>query len=209
MTVARTFLKCSLYLMLFTLSGCAHLFMMKTPEENLLDLENGTVAAVISGCELHYTKVNLFQADTTGSTSCTVGWESPEGNTAIFRGYTSIAFIKPGIYEFGGFQSIIYSHPTTQRVSYFEEKDTPSLFKSFSVKGGEVIYIGDLLIDTTASKQLVRSIQFKYFDYRKSGSFGKELAKYDVLLDKLENRLVDFKPEVKAARDLFPVLEMQ
>lgn len=209
MTLARTFLKYSLYLlMLFSLSGCAHLFMTKTPEENLLDLENGTVAAVISGCGIRSKQVNLFRADAIKYTSCTLMWRSQEGNSATLDGYPSIDFVKPGIYEFAGFYGTVYDYATTTRVSYIE-KDTSSLFKSFSVKGGGVIYIGDFIIDNTGSKRLVHSIQFRYSDYRKSGSFGKKLAKYDVLLDKLENRLIDFKPEVKAARDLFPVLETQ
>lgn len=60
MAVVRIFLKCFLYLMLFNLAGCANFFMMKTLEENLLDLENGAVAAVISGCGLLYAKLNFF-----------------------------------------------------------------------------------------------------------------------------------------------------
>lgn len=208
MAVFRTFLKCFLYGMLFNLSGCAHFFMGKTPQENLLDLENGTVAAVISGCELRYKEVNLILSDEIKSTECMVMWGSQEGNIATLKGYISITFVKPGVYEFAGFYGIVYNYPRTSNISYIE-KDTPSLFKSFSVKGGEVIYIGDFLIDITSSKQLVRSTQFRYFDYRKTGGFGKKLAKYNVLLDKLENKLVDFRPEVKAAQKLFPVLDSE
>lgn len=178
-------------LLSLTLASCV------TPKQNLENLQNGTVAAVISGCTLKYRTNNYILKDTDEVTSCSVGWGS--NREVRFDGYTDINFVRPGTYEFksfmGSFNSSHYSYTRT---------DSPSMFSNFSVQGGEVIYIGHLGVDARDSRRILRA--FNYFD-RHEMAVNLLNKKYPSLVDKLEKRQVEMKEEAKLVRDLVPFLE--
>jgi len=100
----------------FILSGCIHI---KTPEENLKDLENGTVAAVVSGCSFIFIQERFLLPDKEDENTCGVRWKTESGETVYFHGYHSVKFITPGTYEFSEFTGDIdpraYIYITTEK----------------------------------------------------------------------------------------------
>ena len=188
------------FLAAMSLCSCVHL---KSPQENLADLENKTVAAVISGCTLKYKTNNTFLPDTDTSHSCSVNWSSGPNNTISLEGYTSITFLAPGTYKFSGVYADLYDR---RYISYHRDEGEPSIFTDFSVQGGEVIYIGDFLIDLRKTKSFLHAT--KPVEYYSNEYLMKVLSRnYPTIANKIERRLVRTRPEFKYARSLLPILE--
>ncbi len=182
-----------------TLSSCMH---SKTPEENIKDLNNETVALVISGCAFKYKTNNILFSDTEKDSFCTTYWKSDSGNSISLRGYSNINFILPGTYELNGFNGFIDSRTS---IVYNKKDDAPSLFTSFTVKGGEVVYIGDFEMNTVETKLVLQSIKPFYY---KMSTVTKYLGKYyPSLTGRIESRHVRIKPEFEFMRDYMPVIE--
>ena len=188
-----------------TLSSCIH---SKSLEENLSDLRTGQAAIVISGCTGEYRENNLIFSNKDHSPPCTTNWKSALGEGISLSGYSSLNFIPPGTYEFNGFYFSTYDD---RYFTYTVTDNAPSIFTKFSVKGGEVVYIGNFNIDARGSKQILRAIRpTSYVDT--SVSVMKRLHPLYFnsetnLEKKFTRRLVTLKPEAKMVRDLFPVLE--
>ena len=181
------------------LSSCAHI---KTPEENIKDLNNGTVALVISGCDFKYKTNNIILSDTEEDSYCTTYWKSDNGNSISLRGYSNINFILPGTYELSGFNGYIDSRTS---IVYNKKDEAPSLFTSFTVEGGEVIYIGDFEMNTVETKLVLQSIKPVYYKMTTNTEYlGKY---YPSLTGRLENRYVEMKPEFEFIRDYMPIIE--
>ncbi len=193
----------SIIFIMSSLSGCFH---FRSPKENLAEFYAGNLAVVISSCEMKGEfKAFFFMDATSRNTRCDVKWRQVGGNgesvTFSYRKPT-LKFIEPGTYRFS------YIGGSTQeiRYSYTREENSPSMLTDFTVKGGEVIYIGSMLFDTFNSKIVLQSIKpFHYkLDYIKKTAFGEE---YSILKPKLQNRLVRLKDSAKLIRDNLPVIE--
>lgn len=181
------------------LSSCVHI---KTPEENIRDLDNRATALVISGCEFKYKTNNILLQDTEKVSFCTTYWESKNGNEVSFRGYSNINFITPGTYEFTGISGYISSQESQ---FYNKPKESPSILTSFTVEGGDVIYIGDIEFNTINSKYVLQSIEPVYY---KMDYISKYLAKrYPTLTSRLQKRHIKMKPEMEFVRDYIPSIE--
>ena len=192
----KIIVKLSIFLLL-ALSSCAH---KKTPEENLSDLNNKTVAVVISGCKLNHENY-WFSKSREATHGCSIFWKKvgQKSDELRFSGYTSINFIEPGTYEFYGFCG-----PGVSGVHYeYNKKDKhPSIFTNFSVKGGEIVYIGNFFIDVTKSKLILQAITPVYY---KTDTIP--LGKYGVLADKIQKRHVKLKDSAKFVKKYVPVIE--
>lgn len=164
-----------------------------TPKENLENLEKGNVAAVISGCMIKFRERNLILKNSDATTLCEVGWGYKENNR--FSGYTDINFVRPGTYKFESFNGLNL---------YYRRGESPSMFSNFSVKGGEVIYIGHLVADIRESNRILQA--FKYFDMHQK-AIDLLNKKYPSLVDKLEVRPVAITKEARFVRDMIPMLD--
>ena len=158
MKTLRIFSKVMFFVYLIsTLSSCVH---MKSPEENLSELRSGQAALVASGCSAEFTEQNIIFANKDESTSCTTYWRSSSGERISLSSYNSLAFVTPGTYEFDGFLFFIDS---SRYYYYDKKKDSPSMFTNFTVKGGEIAYIGDFKIDLRKTKKILYAIRPVYY----------------------------------------------
>jgi len=168
----------------------------------MLAFKTGKVAAVISGCRLEVVEHNLIFPNKSYLINCTAKWQRLSGGAvASFDGEHDIAFIPPGTYRFksfsGNFEDRDYSYYTQNKDSLF--------LTDFSVNGGDVVYIGNLFIDTTGTKQLLHSLTPVYY----KGSVIKNWLgnNYLGLVHKLKNKDIAFNGRAKIARKWFPMLD--
>jgi hypothetical protein len=179
------------------LIGCLHI---KTPAENLQDLRDGKVGAVITGCS-YYTE-NNSQID------CSTEWRS--GDTYVFfTGYDVIKFIKPGTYKFNGYTMLEIGYPYNIHRSYKPKKSNPNIISDFTINPGEVIYIGKLEVDTRKTRILIHAMSIWHFKKENQlKNFKKYFPQYfndNFQLDYKE-RFIGLTPTAIAAKAI-PVLE--
>ena len=180
------------------LIGCAHI---KTPAENLQDLKDGKVGAVISGCS-YYTAKNR-QID------CKTKWES--GDTFVsFNGYDVIKFLKPGTYSFNGYTAFEIDYPNQIWYGYTPKKGDSKIITDFTIDPGQVIYIGELEVDSRKTKVLIHAMSIKAIKKKEKQLeyFKKIFPQYfndNFQLDYKE-RFIGLTPTAKAAKAI-PVLE--
>ncbi|MEK6734413.1 MAG: hypothetical protein AABY27_04820 [Pseudomonadota bacterium] len=197
---------------LFLLIGCVH---VPTPAENISSLERGEVAAIISGCELMYIEHNMILKNEERTASCTTEWRKYKNeNNKEFNskwgsvgldGYTSIQFVEPGDYNFYGIYADLGARVS---VSYYNSSGKPSNFLTdITVKGGEVIYIGDFVFDTRETNLIMHSLDMKYYvlDYYKNDFLPRK--GYASIAKKIQKRHVVISDGLKFVREYMPVLE--
>jgi hypothetical protein len=196
-SILKKFTKQTLFLLLigFNLVAC------KTPQENLQDLKEKKVAAVISGCRF---------TDGDKKSSCETKWRLVNDLSQVyyaghrFVGYTSVTFIPPGTYTF--YNMCAYS--SDKLFCYTRGWDKPSMLTNFTVSGGEVVYIGDFEIDISKTRLMIHAIKpfyakdntvylKKYFP-----TYFNDESNFDI-----QDRVVSLTPIVKFAKKYIPMIE--
>ncbi|MFQ3307634.1 MAG: hypothetical protein ACI8ZF_000894 [Candidatus Midichloriaceae bacterium] len=206
-------------ILLLILPSCAT--YKKTPEQNMLDFKEGRVGAVISGCRAQHfdyplfsRKLELLQIPCHASwrnfeynkknikKSLHSHWNPFEADTATFYGFMNIQFLEPGTYRFLEFSASL----DTSRYVAYSSKDKSSIFTDFTVKAGEVIYIGDLFVDLAKSTKLVlHSFSMRYY---KLDNIQID-KKYAELEYKIQNRYVTLTESAAFAKKYIPILVLQ
>ena len=201
----------SLIVLSFTLTSCFG--PIRTPEYNIKDLEERKVGAVISGCKSKYnTHPMFFMPEKIEEKYCSTSWynigdykQDPKtyANDSIdFKGYYNINFVKPGTYRLIGFSGDMDD-------SYYfswrgKKGKDPLFFTDFNVTAGEVIYIGNFLIDRTKTKLILHSIEPVYYKTE-----PWQFKSYDVLKNKVKNRYVKRTNLASFAKKNIPILETE
>ena len=178
-----------LILILFFIASCA-----KTNNNgSVANLENHAMAAVISGCTYTYEGHFIVPIDT--KRSCTTTWENINGNKININGPTNLVFVEPGTYEFVGYHS-----DTSPRSSYTKYPNTLSIFNKFSIKSGEVIYIGHFNVDSRKTKFALQSMFFSQKETLVEDYLNKF---YPTLINRMKSLPITFSQEAENVRKIF------
>ncbi len=138
---------------IFILSSCAH---SNDKNSNILSIENESMAAIVSGCTYDYQTKFITTVDS--RQECIATWKNIDnGDVFYIKGYNNIRFVKPGIYEF-----ISYKSKPPQKSSYTKRPNALSIFSKVNINAGEVLYIGNLNVNSKKSVHVLESMSFSY-----------------------------------------------
>lgn len=175
---------------IFILSSCSHIH---NKNDNISSVENKTKAAVISGCSYDYLSKFIVTADS--KQPCITTWKNIEtGDQFSTSGYDSINFIAPGIYEFIGYKSKL-----TNRSSYTKRPKALSVFSKLNIKGGDVVYIGHLNVN---SKKTVSVLDSMSFYQNKEEAIKYLQSVYPTLVNKINYTPITFSKEAQMVKDV-------
>ena len=114
------------------------------------------MAAIVSGCTYDYQSKFITTVDS--RQECIATWKNIDnGDVFYIKGYNNIRFVKPGIYEF-----VAYKSKPPQKSSYTKRPNALSIFSKLTIKAGEVLYIGNLNVNSKKSIHVIESMSFSY-----------------------------------------------
>lgn len=154
--------------------------------------ENGEKAVMVGGCSFQYT-TRLFETDK--KSSCEASWENSQGETFSIGKEIDIAFVNPGTYEFVGFKS-----KNAPLVIYRKYPGSISVFSKISIQSGEVIYLGNLDIDSRHTRDLLKSITLSQ-ELDQARIYMK--AHYPTLADKMKLAPITFSKNAEEVKKAF------
>ncbi|HJD63871.1 MAG TPA: hypothetical protein LFW13_02535 [Rickettsia endosymbiont of Sericostoma sp.] len=166
-----------LYILIMLLTGCASI-----STKQLISIAENKQAVVLGSCYL----ARSF-------TLCDATWRNEQNQTQVTFGIKSqVQVLEPGTYSLSGFISDKGWFPTVVR-SIANLRN----IASFSIKGGDVLYIGNLEFDISKSFSIHHAINV--IDNKNSAE--QYLSKYQPkLLPRLQTRLIQLSPEVLAIK---------
>lgn len=176
---------CFIALSAMCLFSCAY-------NKDMQAFENGKKAVVVGGCSFQYT-TRLFETDK--KSGCEATWENNQGDRFSINKEIDIAFVNPGTYEFVGYKS-----NTSPRASYRKYPGSISVFSKISIQSGEVIYLGNLDIDSRHTRHLLKAITLSQ-DLDQARIYMK--AHYPTLADKMRPALITFSKKAEEVKKVF------
>lgn len=201
------FIKILPIFLLLLLTNCVN--RQEIANQNLEDLQSKKVAAVISGCSFKNKDYSM---------SCRVKWRKVSDNNynnigiEFEDGYTTLSFIEPGTYEFLGIRASTATMNYIKTFSFDWTDKKPKLITDFTVKGGEIISIGDIYVDAKKTNLILQSLEVKYYTketilkYLKKG-FPHYFTGQKNLLENFEDRDVKLTKKAKFFKKYVPVVE--
>lgn len=184
------FHKITIYLIaMMVLSGCAS---NKVSQKGLDSVERGEKAVVIMPCN---TAIKAHDwhglSKSINNFRCTTTWQRGATDQKLIQQlHQDVYVVDPGIYNLRSFYAI--------GAGYEYSVHDLSYIAQFYVRGGEVVYLGDMLFDLTKSVLIAKMISIEDQYPRIRVMMAKENP---VLLNKLDKRLMKLSEVVEIVKN--------
>jgi hypothetical protein len=201
------FIKVLPIFLLLLLTNCVN--RQEIANQNLEDLRSKKVVAVISGCSFENKDYSM---------SCRLKWRQLSDDNYNNIGiefedeYTTLSFIKPGTYQFLGISASTMTSTQIKTFSFDYTDKKPKLITDFTVKGGDIIYIGYIYVDAKKTNLAMHSLGIRYYnketvlEYLKKG-YSYYFTGQENLLENFKDRYVKLTEEAKFIKKYVPVVE--